>query len=66
MRLQAGCEIVVEAEDDCAVVAMLRPRSNALQWLVSESWRFTPQVRPDEYIDTFGNVCQRFVVPRAR
>ena len=66
MRLQAGCEIVVEAEDDCAVVAMLRPRSNALQWLVSESWRFTPQVRPDEYIDTFGNVCQRFVVPRGR
>ena len=37
MRLQAGCEIVVEAEDDCAAVAMLRPRSNALQWLVSES-----------------------------
>ena len=66
MRLQAGCEIVVDAEDDCAVVAMLRPRSNALQWLVSESWRFTPQVRPDEYIDTFGNVCQRFVVPRGR
>ncbi|NYZ61236.1 transglutaminase domain-containing protein [Luteimonas deserti] len=66
MRLQAGCEIVVEAEADCAVVAMLRPRSNAAQWLVSETWRFTPQVRPSEYIDGFGNVCQRFIVPRGR
>lgn len=66
MRLQAGCEIVVEAEADCAVVAMLRPRSTASQWLVSETWRFTPQVRPAEFIDGFGNVCQRFIVPKGQ
>ena len=66
MRLLAGCEIVVEAEDDCAVVAMLRPRSGDAQWLVSERYTFEPDVRPTEHVDPFGNLCQRLIVPRGR
>lgn len=66
MRLQAGCELLVEAESDCAVVAMLRPRSGDAQWLASGSYRFDPHVMPTEYVDAFGNLCQRFVVPRGQ
>lgn len=55
MRLLAGCELTVEAVDDCAVVAMLRPRSGEAQWLVSESYAFDPHVRPTEFVDAFGN-----------
>ncbi|WP_101927299.1 MULTISPECIES: transglutaminase family protein [Luteimonas] len=66
MRLLAGCELVVEADVDCAVVAMLRPRSGDAQWLVSESYAFDPDVQPTEFVDSFGNLCQRFVVPAGR
>jgi transglutaminase-like putative cysteine protease len=66
MRLLAGCEFVVESIEDCSVVAMLRPRSGEAQWLISEAYTFDPNVRPTEFIDVFGNLCQRFVVPRGR
>lgn len=66
MRLLAGCELTVESTEDCAVVAMLRPRSGERQWLISETYAFDPHVRPTEYVDVFGNLCQRFVVRRGR
>lgn len=66
MKLRAGCEISVEAEEDCPSVAMLRPRSGQAQWLSSESYLFEPWVRTTEYVDTFGNLCQRMVIPKGR
>jgi len=42
---------------------MLRPRSGDAQWLASERYRFSPIVRATEYVDDFGNLCQRFVAP---
>lgn len=32
------------------------------QWLASESYQFDPPVRPTEYVDTYGNLCQRFEI----
>jgi len=66
MKLHAGCEITVEAEDDCPCVAMLRPRSGEAQWLSEERYAFEPRVEPTEYVDVYGNLCQRFVAPRGR
>lgn len=48
------------------MVAMLRPRSGEAQWLISEAYSFEPHVRPTEFVDVFGNLCQRFVVRRGR
>jgi transglutaminase-like putative cysteine protease len=66
MKLRAGCDIQVEAAEDCPSVAMLRPRSGQAQWLSSESYLFEPWVRTTEYVDTFGNLCQRMVIPKGR
>ena len=66
MRLQIGCEMTLQAAADCPTVAMLRPRSGEAQWLVSESYDFEPQVRITEYVDAYGNLCQRFVVPQGQ
>lgn len=66
MKLEAGCEITVEAAEDCPSVAMLRPRSGDAQWLSRESYLFEPWVRTTEYVDSFGNLCQRMVIPRGR
>ncbi len=66
MRLHASCDITLDAAQDCPVVAMLRPISGKAQWLTGESYAFEPHVRPTEYVDSFGNMCQRFVVPAGR
>ena len=64
MRLRAGCEMTVTAAADCPAIAMLRPRSGLAQWLVSESYEFDPWVPTTEYVDVYGNLCQRLVIPQ--
>ncbi len=63
MRLFVGCDLSLEAPEPCPTVAMLRPRSGAAQWLASESYQFDPPLRPIEYMDVYGNLCQRFEIP---
>jgi len=62
MRLFAGCEMSLQATEPCPTVAMLRPRSGLAQWLASESYHFDPPLRPTEYVDSYGNLCQRFTI----
>lgn len=64
MRLSIGCKMTLQAAAECPTVAMLRPRSGEAQWLVSESYDFEPRVRITEYVDAYGNLCQRFVIPQ--
>ena len=64
MRLKACCDLEVIAREDCPTVAMLRPTSGAAQWLSCESYFFEPHVPSTEYVDAFGNLCQRLVVPK--
>ena len=66
MRLKACCDLEVTASEDCPTVAMLRPSSGLAQWLASESYFFEPHVPSTEYVDAFGNLCQRLVVPKGR
>lgn len=66
MLLHTRSRIAVECPHACPVVAMLRPRSGAAQWVVSERYAITPSVRPREYEDAFGNACQRFIVAPGR
>jgi len=63
MRLTAECQISFEASEPTPVIFMLRPRSGQGQWVVSETYLLEPSVCVTEYIDTFGNLCQRLVVP---
>ncbi len=63
MRLQAGCTLTFEASAPTPLVLMLRPRSGAGQWIETETYLITPPVPVTEYTDTYGNLCQRLVVP---
>lgn len=63
MRLRATHFLRLRAEQPCPVVAMLRPRSGAAQWMVSERYELQPWVPTVEYTDPSGNLCQRFTVP---
>lgn len=64
MRLKATCTMTVNAAADCPVVAMLRPRSGEAQWMVSERYELHPWVPTVEYVDSYGNLCQRMKIPQ--
>ena len=64
LKLHVGSDITVRAAADCPIVAMLRPASGLAQWLSSETYAFDPWVPTTEYVDVYGNLCQRMVVPQ--
>lgn len=64
MRLEVGCSLQLTAPLPAPLIAMLRPRSGEAQWIVRESYELRPWVRATEYVDTFGNLCQRLVCPQ--
>jgi transglutaminase-like putative cysteine protease len=63
MRLKAGCEIKLSAQVPTPLVAMLRPRSGPDQWIASEKYELYPFVHANDYVDGFGNLCQRMIAP---
>ena len=64
LKLHVGSDITVRAAADCPIVAMLRPASGLAQWLSSETYAFDPWVPTTEYVDIYGNLCQRMIVPQ--
>jgi transglutaminase-like putative cysteine protease len=65
MRLRAKTHIRLKSPERAALLAILRPQSGAGQWIVSESYDVHPLERPPvEYVDSFGNLCQRLVMPK--
>ena len=64
MKLQASCSLTATAHADCPVIAMLRPRGGAAQTVLHDHYALQPAVPMTEYVDSFGNLCQRFVVPQ--
>lgn len=63
MFLEAGCEIAFDVDAPTPMVLMLRPRSGAGQWVAQELYALTPPVPVMEYVDGYGNLCQRLVAP---
>jgi transglutaminase-like putative cysteine protease len=63
MKLKATCTLSVTAVSDCPMVAMLRPRSGQTQWLISDRYELQPWVPVNEFVDNYGNLCQRLIVP---
>ncbi len=63
MQLNAGCHISFEASELTPLILMLRPRSGFGQWVMKEDYLLAPQVPVVEYTDSFGNLCQRLMVP---
>jgi transglutaminase-like putative cysteine protease len=63
MRLKAGCEMTLKTATAVPLVAMLRPRSGEAQWISREEYELKPMTPVVEYVDCFGNLCQRMVAP---
>jgi transglutaminase-like putative cysteine protease len=67
MRLKAHTHITLKSPVRAALLAILRPQSGAGQWIVSEAYDVKPLLAPPvEYVDVFGNLCQRLVMPEGK
>lgn len=61
MWLRASYEMTFDITVPTTFILMLRLRSGAQQWVASEEYRLTPTIPVYEYIDNYGNLCQRLV-----
>ena len=62
-RIAAGCRVAFDVHEPTTFVLMLRPRSGAGQWVREEAYDLAPTVPVLEYVDGYGNLCQRLLVP---
>jgi transglutaminase-like putative cysteine protease len=63
MRLNAGCEITFDVAEITPFILMLRPRSGYGQWVTQEQYSLSQSVPVIEYVDSYGNLCQRLTAP---
>lgn len=61
--LNASCQIDLSCQTPVPVVLMLRPRSGHAQWVCREEYSIHPRMPVIEYTDSFGNICQRAIMP---
>lgn len=63
MLLKAFSSFEMYAEVPVTSIFMLRSKSGAAQQIRQEAFITNPQTVMSEYIDSYGNICQRLVVP---
>ncbi len=63
MWLRTACTIRFTILTPTPFILMLRPRSGAQQWVARESYTLSPSVPVQEFADSYGNLCQRFIAP---
>ena len=66
MHLEAGCEITYEMAEPTPLFLMLRPRSGLSQLVSHEHYTLIPAVPVSDYVDAYGNLCQRLEAPAGR
>lgn len=62
MILNVGCKSTVECQGTVPLVLILSPQSGAAQQVASSQVTIEPFAPYREYIDPFGNLCQRTVL----
>jgi len=63
MLIQASCLLNFACEVPVPTTFMLRAKSGVGQFIVKEEMHTTPYQTMTEFTDTYGNLCQRIVLP---
>ena len=63
MWLRTSCELTFDISVPTPFILVLRPRSNAHQWIAREEYRLSPNVQVNEFTDQYKNLCQRLLAP---
>jgi len=62
VRIRVGCEFTHRSAGPAPAIWQVRPRADGAG-LVSTSWETSPSIPTSGYLDAFGNVCDRMVLP---
>ncbi len=63
MKLKVGCRLEYFSNNITPLITLLRLRKEQSQFIENETFKIEPQLSTTEYIDLFGNYCQRLEVP---
>jgi transglutaminase-like putative cysteine protease len=63
LSLRIGCEFAWEADVATAAVVQVEPRNDAGYGFLRAAWRTVPEIPARTYVDGFGNLCRRLVLP---
>lgn len=63
MLIQASCLLNFTSEAPVPTTFMLRAKSGVAQFIVKEEMHTSPYQTMTEFTDTYGNLCQRIVLP---
>ena len=63
MKLEVGCQLTFDAVWPTPVVLMMSPQTGDGQNVIAEEFFVDPPTEVREYFDSFGNLCQRLVMP---
>ncbi len=63
MKLKIGCLLEYQSHQETPLILLLRPQSSLSQSILTEIFTVEPKVIITEYIDFYGNHCQRLIIP---
>ncbi|MGH9177103.1 MAG: transglutaminase-like domain-containing protein [Acidimicrobiales bacterium] len=63
MRVHVGCRFRHTTEGPTPTVWQVRPRADGPHDLRSARWDTEPDLRATSYVDSFGNLCDRMLLP---
>lgn len=63
ITLRATCQLHYYFSKPTPVIFLLRPQSGLAQEVIQERLQFTPHVPVTTYTDSYGNLCDRVVIP---
>jgi transglutaminase-like putative cysteine protease len=64
--VNVGCEFNFDAEAQSASILQVEPHPDFAHTLVRDSWECDPEISRHDYLDAFGNRCERLVIPGGR
>ncbi|PWJ60272.1 transglutaminase-like putative cysteine protease [Dyadobacter jejuensis] len=63
MKMKGKSVFVYDVNTPTTITTMLRPRRQEGQSILHEGFTLNPEVSFTEYIDIYGNICQRTIMP---
>ncbi len=63
MDIRVGCKFEYEAVWPTPTVLLVQPHPHAAHTVKQAAWSLTPTLPLHAYTDTYGNVCQRLLLP---
>jgi transglutaminase-like putative cysteine protease len=63
LQLRVGCEFRYEVPVPTPVVFLVRPTGSGPHRICSEQWESEPAQPFHDYVDLYGNVCRRSILP---